>query len=94
MELTFNRPYHSAFAYGYVMVFVCLVIMFVAAITGIVPLAMQPLFIFLIVGTMIGGCIVAQIGYFKSIDRQAYPIVIVLISVALMMVVVYALTHS
>lgn len=73
--MKYNRSYHPAFAWGYLTVFACLVVMVIAAITGIIPLAWQPLFIFILIGTIIGGGIIAQIGFFKSFDRQAYPII-------------------
>ena len=78
-------------AWGYWTVFVCLIIMTVAALTGSIPLDLQPLFILLVFGTMIIGGIIGVAGYFKSLDRKAYPVVLAILLVPAILVVIYYL---
>ncbi|MFX1559339.1 MAG: hypothetical protein ACFFBL_02010 [Promethearchaeota archaeon] len=75
------------------MVFACFVIIAIAALTDIVPLSLQPSFIFLMVAIMIAGGIIGMVGFFKSYDKSAYPVLVVVLLIPLILVLIYYLTR-
>ncbi len=83
MNLKYNRRYHPAFAVGYVTVFACLVFIAILAMTGIVPVALQPPLMISVLITIILGGIIGLAGFFKSWDKQAYPIMIIVLVIPL-----------
>ena len=90
MGLSYTRHRHPAFAVGYVTVFVCLVFLAILTITGIVPLALQPPLIMSVLITVIIGGSFGLFGFFKSYDRQAYPLIfIVVIVVPVVFVIIW-----
>jgi len=93
LEFKYNRTRHSAFVVGYLTVFLCLVIMAIVAVTGIIPLSLQPpLMISLLITIIIGGTI-GITGWFKSHDRKEYPIMIITLCITLIVVIVWSLTR-
>lgn len=90
--MSYNRRYHPAFAWGYWIVFVCFVIMAIAAVTDVVPLALQPRFITLLVATMVVGGAIAMTGFLKSYDRNAYPVMIAIWLIVVILCVILYLT--
>jgi hypothetical protein len=90
--LKYNRPYHPAFVWGYLTVFACLVIMAILALTNVIPLELQPIFIFLLVSGAVIGAGVATAGYFMSVDRQAYPLMLSVLLISTIVFVAYILT--
>ena len=91
--MSYTRYRHPAFAVGYVTVFACLVFLAILAVTGIVPLALQPPLMFAVLITMIMGGIIGLTGFFKSYTRRAYPILIVTILIGVSVVAFWALTR-
>lgn len=89
--MRYNRRYHPAFAWGYWTIFACLVIMAIAAVTDVIPLALQPRFIFLLVATMVVGGAVAIMGFLKSYDKRAYPVLVAVLLITVILVVIYYL---
>lgn len=81
-------------AWGRWVVLVCLIFMFIAAVTGIIPAALQPLFILIWFSGILFGTILSLSGYFKSFDRLAYPFMVVLICITFTLVIIYALTRG
>ncbi len=63
----------------------------IAALTNFIPLELQPAFIFLVVGAMIVGGIIGTAGYFMSLDREAYPVVLAILLVPAVIAVIYYL---
>ena len=79
---------HPAWTVGYVTVFVCLVIIAILAVTGIVPVDLQPpLMMTLLITSIIGGTI-GLVGFFKSYNREAYPFIIVVLSIPLITLII------
>ncbi|TFH04949.1 MAG: hypothetical protein E4H14_13685 [Candidatus Thorarchaeota archaeon] len=58
--------------------FAGLVIMAILAVTGIIPLSLQPPFVIMLVATMITGAVISLAAHFKSFVRNAYPFSIVI----------------
>ena len=67
-------------------VFACLIFIYILAMTGIVPVAMQPPLMFSVLITIIVGGIIGLVGFFKSWDKQAYPIMIVVLAIPLVLI--------
>lgn len=67
-------------------------IMAISALTNVIPLELQPIFIFLLVSGAVIGAGVATVGYFMSVDRQAYPLMLAVMLISAMVFVVYILT--
>jgi hypothetical protein len=86
--LNYNRRVHPAFKWGYFTVFVCLVIMTIAAMTNIVPLTWQPRFITLLVAAMLVSGVFAIAGFFKSNDRNAYPVLAAFLFIPVILAVI------
>ena len=93
MELKYGRSYHPTFAWGSFTVLACLVIITIFAVTGIIPSAMQPPLMFsLLIAIIIGGAI-GLAGFFKSFDRGAYPILVVILFIPVIFVIVWYFTR-
>jgi hypothetical protein len=60
--------------------------------TNIVPLNLQPPFIFALVATTIVGAIVATAGYLKSVDRGAFRFIAAIYLVVIAIFVILYLT--
>lgn len=92
--MSYTGSRHPAFAVGYVTVFACLVIIAIVAVTGIIPIALQPpLMMSLLVTIIIGGTI-GFTGMFKSYDRQGYPIIFIIVLIfPLIFFIIWALTR-
>lgn len=71
-------------------VFACLVAMVIVGL--LVPLELQPIFIFLLVSGAVIGAGVATAGYFMSVDRQAYPLMLSVLLISAIVFVAYILT--
>jgi len=91
--LKYNRRYHPAFAVGYVTVFACLVFISILAMTGIVPVALQPPLMISILITVIMGGVIGLAGFFKSYNRQAYPVLVGTLLISLIVFVIWVLTR-
>jgi len=93
-NMRYGEQYHPAMAWGRWIVLICLISMFIAAVTGIIPAALEPLFILVLFSGILFGAILSFSGYFKSVDRQAYPFMVVMICIAFTAVIIYALTRG
>ena len=66
--------------------------MAILALTNVIPLELQPIFIFLLVSGAVIGAGVATAGYFMSVDRQAYPLMLSVLLISTIVFVAYILT--
>ena len=71
-------------------VFACLVAMVIVGL--LVPLELQPIFIFLLGSGAVIGAGVGTAGYFMSVDRQAYPLMLSVLLISAIVFVAYILT--
>lgn len=92
--MEYNKGYNPAFAVGAFTVLACLVIMTIFAVTGIIPLALQPPLMMSLLITIIMGGSICVAGYFKSMDRQGYPVLfLVVLIMPLIFVMIWYFTR-
>ncbi|MFW9768236.1 MAG: hypothetical protein ACFFF9_09220 [Candidatus Thorarchaeota archaeon] len=82
----YGETYHPASLWGRLIVLACLVVMFILWVTDIVPYALQPTVIALLVTFMIAGFVLTFVGFFRYYGRNALIFLLVVISVALIMI--------
>jgi hypothetical protein len=90
--LKYNRSYHPAFAWGRWIIFAAFLFLTIAVLTNIVPLPLQSIAVILIVATMVIGAVIGLMGGFKSFHRDAYPALLALVLIpVILLVIVYLL---
>ncbi|MFW9808374.1 MAG: hypothetical protein ACFFE6_03245 [Candidatus Thorarchaeota archaeon] len=87
-DIKVGESHHPAFAWGRWIVFLCIVIMFLAALTGFIPQSLQQAFIVLWIAIVIFGGVLSCVGFSKSFDRGVYPLFAALVLVGIIMIVI------
>ncbi|NHJ13094.1 MAG: hypothetical protein EAX95_05420 [Candidatus Thorarchaeota archaeon] len=90
-EMKLGEFYHPAFAWGRWVVLICILLIFIFALTGVVPASLEQIAIVFLIGGVILGSVIGIYGGFKSFHRDAYPFMAAMLLIAILLVLVWAL---
>ncbi|MCK4567115.1 MAG: hypothetical protein KAU48_07385 [Candidatus Thorarchaeota archaeon] len=90
--MRYNKGHHPAYAWGMCLVFIGVVFIFVVVMTEIIPQSLQPPILILAFAAILIGGPLGISGGFKSFDRGAYPIMIAILLIPVIVVIIWYLT--